>query len=75
MKSISSLIFLHRPIQGFQILDQKGTLNFQFDLYSSRLVHKYIQYLIIIKIFNKLLKKINIIASQNLVVTSTFKKG
>ena len=36
---LSSFIFLHRPIQGFQILDQKVTLKFQFDLYSSRLVH------------------------------------
>ena len=36
-------IFLHRPIQGFQILDQKVTLKFQSDLYSSRLVHEYIR--------------------------------
>ena len=32
------LIFLHRPIQGFQILDQKV-------IYLSRLVHEYIRYL------------------------------
>ena len=46
---LSSFIFLHRPIQGFQILDQKVTLKFQFDLYSSRLVHEYIRYFNFIK--------------------------
>ena len=40
---LSSLIFLHRLVQGFQILDQKVILKFQFDLYSSRLVHEYIR--------------------------------